>query len=156
MDYQLRVCSLLGLDGFQIVRIYAKEAQLAFLALSTVRPRHAVVKQWASMSHALHHRVEEACVAQVPHSICDPLHGRFINNHFIGRPLRYLLYSADTLELGGFRSLFLRIRLRFWCLHRMILVILMLISLVLGEERHELLMMHDLVVLIWLAHLHIK
>ena len=85
------------------------------------------------MCHALHHRVEEAGVAQVPHSICDPLHGRFINNHFIGRPLRYLLYSAYTIDLGGLRSLFLRIRLSFWCLHHMILVILMLISLVLGE-----------------------
>jgi hypothetical protein len=66
------------------------------------------------------------------------------------------LNSVDSLDLRGLRSLFLRIRLSFWCLHRMILVILMLIRLVLGEERHELLMMHDLVVLIWLAHLHIK
>ena len=105
------------------------------------------------MCHALHHRVEEASVAQVTHSIGDPLHGRFINNHFIGRPLRYLLYNADAL---GLRSLFLRIRLSFWYLNRMILGILRLISLVLGEERHELLIVHDLRLQRLPVHLHIK
>ena len=86
------------------------------------------------MCHALHHRVEEACVAQVPHSISDPLHGRFINNHFIGRPLRYLLYPGETLDLMGLRSLFLSIRLSFWDLYLMTLAILMLSRLVLCEE----------------------
>ena len=105
------------------------------------------------MCHALHHRVKEASVSQVTHSIGDPLHGRFFNNHFISRPLRYLLYTADAL---GLRSLFLRIRLSFWCLNPMILGILRLICLVLGEERHELLMMHDLRLLRLPVHLHIK
>ena len=98
-------------------------------------------------------RVEEASVAQVTHSISDPLHGRFINNHFIGRPLRYLLYPADAL---GLWSLFLRIRLSFWYLNSVILVNLRLISLVLGEERHELLIVHDLRLLRLPVHLHIK
>lgn len=105
------------------------------------------------MCHALHHRVEEASVAQVTHSICDPLHGRFLNNHFIGRPLRYLLYSAGALDLW---SLFLRIRLSFWYLNSVILANLRLISFVLCEERHELLMMHDLRLLRLPVHLHIK
>jgi hypothetical protein len=118
-----------------------------------VGPRHAIVEQWASMCHALHHRVEEASVAQVTHSIGDPLHSRFLNNHFIGRPLRYLLYPADAL---GLWSLFLRIRLSFWYLNPMILVSLRLISLVLGEERHELLIVHDLRLLRLPVHLHIK
>ena len=105
------------------------------------------------MCHALHHRVEEACVAQVTHSIGDPLHGRFFNNHFVGSPLRYLLYAADAL---GLRSLFLRIRLSFWYLNSVILGILRLISMILGEERHELLMMHHLRLLRGPVHLHIK
>jgi hypothetical protein len=50
----------------------------------------------------------------------------------------------------------LRIRLSFWYLNPMILVSLRLISLVLGEERHELLIVHDLRLLRLPVHLHIK